>query len=593
MQVRILSAVIAPLLAGAITLPSVAQGPLNLPTDPAGIVALQARQQKEEAEMRKVLVSKEPGGNLDALPAFIRQHPAFSADKGAVFNYAYSFKSYLQKGHPDPKTLDQKMHAIQEALQQTVPAYYQGLFDFEMARLFLRQDGNPAEAKILAESAVALYSQSDCLQDDRFSAESRHIGDEKRAKQPVPFTYHIEDGEMHCGKENASRYATLGKTQVKLGETDAAVDNFQKALHVYSSTEAALGLATIDKAKGDKSAALDMLTEAYLTGDMPAEKILEAKALYGELHPGSTPTDYEALLDQRYAKTFVNPVKYVATPSRHVVLDELFTGAGCEPCIAPDLATDAALHRYASDQVVFAIYHNNAPVSDPLTNNTSVARAKYYGTGGSTPHVFLDGKEIELEEGQPSHAQSAFDLLTKAIDPLFAAPSKAILNLAAHREGNLVEVTVSGKTGDLPAKTHLQILLLETEVSYSGENTLHFQPMVVRAGAGLKDEDTGLIITPSVPLSQHYTFDLKKIEADNFAYYDQSRQEMEKRLASLISSGRMSKAEIDKMAEFREPKNLIHPDRLAVVAFLQADDSKQVLQTTYATVSGGEAGEAK
>jgi len=593
MQVRILSAVIVPLLAGAITLPSVAQTPLNLPTDSAGIVALQARQEKEETEMRKVLVSKEPGGNLDALPVFIRQHPAFSADKGAVSNYAYSFKSYLQKGHPDSKTLDLKMHAIQDALLHTVPAYYQGMFDFEMARLFLKYDWNPAETKTLAESAVALYSQNDCLQDDRFSAEARHVGDEKRGKQPVLFTYHIEDGEMHCGKEGASRYATLGKIQAKLGETDVAVDTFQKALHLYSSMEAALGLATIYKAKGDKPAELEMLTQAYLTGDMPAENILEAKALYAELHPGSTPDEYEALLDQRYAKTFANPVKYEPAHPRHVVLDELFTGGGCEPCIAPDLATEAALHRYTRDQVVFAIYHNNAPVSDPLTNNTSVARAKYYGTGGSTPHVFVDGKEAELEEGQQSHSQSAFDLLTKAVDPLLAGSSKATLHLAAHREGDLVEVTVTGKAGDLSSKTHLQILLLETEVSYSGENTLHFQPMVVRAGAGLKDQDTGFAIMPSGVLSQHFSFDLKKIEADNFAYYDQSRQELEKRLASLISSGGMSKAEVDKMGEFREPKNLIHPDRLAVVAFLQADDNKQILQTSYTVVSGGHAGDAK
>jgi hypothetical protein len=586
MQVRILSVLIAPLLAGGITVLSVAQTPLNLSTDRAGIVALQARQEKEETEMRKVLVSKEPGGNLDALPAFIRQHPAFSADKGAVFNYAYSFKSYLQNGHPDSKTLDLKMHAIGEALQQTVPPYYQGMFGFEMARLFLKYDWNPAETKILAASAVTLYSQSDCLQNDHFSAESRHIWDEKRAKEPVPFTYHIEDGEMHCGSERASWYATLGKILAKLGETDAAAGSFQKALHSSSSMEAALGLAAIDKAKGDRRAELEMLTEAYLTGDMPAEDILEAKGLYVELNPRSTSADYEALLDQRYTKTFTNPVKYVTTSVQHVVLEELFTGGGCEPCMAPDLATEAALHRYTRDRVVFAIYHDNAPDPDPLATNTSENRAKYYGTGGSTPHVFLDGKEAELEEGQASHAQSAFDLLTKVVDPMLVTPSRATLNLEVYRDGDHVEVTVTGGIVGPIVKTHLRILLLENEVSYSGENALRFQPMVVRASAALRDEESGFSVEQGVALSQRYSFDLKKIEADNLAYYDQYREELEERMAQFITSGYMSKAEVDTRAQFREPKNLIHRDRLAVVAFLQADDSKEVLQTKYATVYG-------
>jgi len=56
MQAKIVSAVIASLLVYTITMPSTAQTSLNLPTDHAGIVALQARQQKDETEMRKVLV---------------------------------------------------------------------------------------------------------------------------------------------------------------------------------------------------------------------------------------------------------------------------------------------------------------------------------------------------------------------------------------------------------------------------------------------------------------------------------------------------------------------------------------------------------
>ena len=597
MQVKIRLG-IALLLAGASTATFQAQVSFEIPTDQEGIHVLDARVQKEQMDMSKMHFSNDPAVNLDAMPAFLRQHPALSITKNGQNFYATYFTGYIWQVHPEPKALDLKLHATQDALQQTVPAYYLGMFNLRMAQIFLEDDWILSVAQTLAESGVALYDRSDCLRDDRFVAESHEIWEEKQAKHSVPFTYHMEDGETHCAVESSSRYAVLGKIQAKLGETEAAAGSFQKALREHANMEAALGLAAIDKSKGDKSAELEMLMEAHLTGALPAENILEAKALYAELHPATAPADYEAVLDQRYAKTFVNPVKDLAPPPepahpQHVVLEELFTGGGCEPCVAPDLATEAALHRYTRDQVVVAAYHDNAPAPDPLTTNTTINRDKYYGTQGSTPHVFLDGKEYELEEGPPSHAQSAFDLLMKTTDLLLAAPSKTRLNLTAQRKGGLVEVTVTGKTGDLPAKTHLQILLLETDVSYSGENTLHFQPMVVRAGASLKAGEMGFPVEHGVALSQSYTFDLKNVEAENLAYYDQYREELEQRMSSFIATDRMRKAQVDKRAQFREPKNLIHTDRLAVVAFLQADDSKEVLQTSYAAVRDLQEGEMK
>ena len=214
MECQIFLAMIAPLLGCAISVPSVAQIPLSLPTDHAGILALQARQEKEGKDFyHRPKTSEEPGTYLDEMPEFIRQHPAFSATKNGLYNYAFSFENDIKKGHPELKTQDLKLHAVQAALQQAVPTYYQGMFDFATARLFLKNNWNLTGAKTLAESGLALYSRKDCLQDDRFSAESREIYDEKSAKHPVSFTYHIEDGDAHCKEESASRYATLGKKQ--------------------------------------------------------------------------------------------------------------------------------------------------------------------------------------------------------------------------------------------------------------------------------------------------------------------------------------------------------------------------------------------
>ena len=601
MQVKEMSICAAVLAVGFHGSLSVAQASLKFPTDHAGIVALQALQEKQEMEFRKALSGKDTGDEIDSLPQFIPLYAEYFQTKGGVFNAAYAFSNYFKKDHPDAKTWEPKLLAVQAAIKASVPSFYLGVFDTEMARILVKQGVDLSTAETLAQSGVALYGHDDCLQDDRFAAESHHVYDESKAKHPVPFTYHAEEGEAHCAQTLASRYAMLGKIEARRGDVDAATGSFQMALQKYANVDAALGLEAIDKAKGDEAGELEMFNIAFLTGALSSEDVKAARALYAKLNPGSKPSDYDALLDAHYAKTFVNPVvdralRVAPAASRHVVLGELFTGADCEPCVAPDLATEALLRRYDRDKVVVAVYHDNAPGPDPLTTDVSEARAKYYGTGGSTPHVIVDGKELEIEEGPPSHAQSSFDILTKAIDPLLSAQATAELRLTSQLQtsplhGDLLHVTVSGNASGLPAKTHLQILLLETEISDSGKNTLRFQPMVVRAAATSTTGDLGLPLKPTAAFSMTYIFDLKKVEAGNLAYYDHYREELETRMAAFVAKGAMNKAEIDARAQFREPKNLIHPDRLAVVAFLQADDTKDVFQSTYAVVVASQEGE--
>jgi hypothetical protein len=152
-------------------------------------------------------------------------------------------------------------------------------------------------------------------------------------------------------------------------------------------------------------------------------------------------------------------------------------------------------------------------------------------------------------------------------------------------DGDLVHVTVSGDANSLPAKTRLEILLVETEVSDTGKNTLRFQQMVVRAAAAAKAGELGLPVNSQTSISANYTFNLKQVEADHLKYYDDYREGFEKRMSAFIDKGYFTRAEIDKMAQFREPRNLIHSDRLAVIAFLQSEETKEVTQSSYAAVA--------
>src|SRR6202021_3383806 len=83
------------LLAGAALLTAFAQVPLEIPADQDGLRALDARSHKETKELGKMHVSDDPAVNLDAMPAFIRQHPAFSITRTGQNFYSNFFTSYV------------------------------------------------------------------------------------------------------------------------------------------------------------------------------------------------------------------------------------------------------------------------------------------------------------------------------------------------------------------------------------------------------------------------------------------------------------------------------------------------------------------
>jgi len=300
--------------------------------------------------------------------------------------------------------------------------------------------------------------------------------------------------------------------------------------------------------------------------------------LYAELNPGSTEQSLESLLDARYMATYHNPIAatpYVAstTHSGRAVLVELFTGAGCEPCMAPDLAFDAGLQRYSRGELVLLVHHDNAPFSDPLANEVTEERAKYYSTGGSTPHGLLDGKELKLVEGLPLHAQDAFDSMVKSIDQRLDVPAGAHLEIQAKRQGSTIQVVVHGAVLAPQTKLFLHIDLVETELSYSGENGLRLQRMVVRATAKQTEGESGLPLAGRHKIEAKYTFDLKQIEAANLIYYDRFDADLKKRTHGMAG------------AKYREKKNIIDPAKLAAVAFVQNDMTKEVLQSAFTTVT--------
>lgn len=260
------------------------------------------------------------------------------------------------------------------------------------------------------------------------------------------------------------------------------------------------------------------------------------------------------------------------------------------------LAFDAGLDRFKRAEYVLLNYHVHIPLPDPMVNPSTLARQSSYGVN-STPSYFIDGDK-DGGGGSAANARSIFD---SKVDPvvqkhLEAAP-EAKIDLRARRAGSTV--TVNAKVSKLASKSDklkLHIVLVEEQVRYSGENGMRFHEMVVRsvatppapAGKRPAPADTGekksaadatadakavlaaagaaqgFALKPGKGGSVEYTFDLAKVVADGKAHLDDFE----------------TRPFRGNPYSFREKKNEV-TGTLSVVAFVQDDATKKILQAVY------------
>jgi thiol-disulfide isomerase/thioredoxin len=292
-----------------------------------------------------------------------------------------------------------------------------------------------------------------------------------------------------------------------------------------------------------------------------AKEAQEAEARADELN---------ARLDEEFAKS---EVTFQPSPpaGRHggdrVVLAELFTGTQCPPCVAADVAFDAALQVYQPSQVVFLEYHEHVPRADPLTSPASESRMGYYGTEvQGTPTVLVDGKVVESIGGPAERAEKSYSVLREALDRAMDVPAGARLNLTARRTRDVVELAAAVSELSRPGeRTRLRFALAEEVVRYAAPNGQRLHHHVVRDFPGGPDG-----------------FPLPEKSAKLTAKVDLAQ--LRKQLGEYLTrtAARQSFPDEDRPLELR---------RLRAVAFVQDDVTRRVLQAAQADVP--EAAEAQ
>jgi hypothetical protein len=289
-----------------------------------------------------------------------------------------------------------------------------------------------------------------------------------------------------------------------------------------------------------------------------AGKADEAKEVEGRLARA------EDALDKEFLKTAV-PFKPEAFTGRkgestRVVLVELFTGAQCPPCVSADIAFDAALETFKPADAVFLEYHLHIPGPDPLTNADTEARMEYYGREiEGTPTMFLDGKVTDPMGGGRQHGKARYEALRKLLEKEMETAKGANLKLTVKREGDKLNLEAQvgslKKTGD---KVRLRFVLVEDVVRYPGRNGQRLHHHVVRAFPG---GAKGVALTEKSATKSATV----------------SLGELRKGLEDYLTAA-------NKKRPFMDDERPLRLENLKVVAFIQDDEDKSVLQAAQADV---------
>jgi hypothetical protein len=274
----------------------------------------------------------------------------------------------------------------------------------------------------------------------------------------------------------------------------------------------------------------------------------------------------EEILDQEYYAK-VPPLKTERFSGRknasdRAVVMELFTGAQCPPCVAADVAFDALAKTYDSKDLILLQHHLHIPGPDPLTNADTEARWNAYRKSfqsdlRGTPSTLFNGNPKASGGGLLINAEKKLKEYREVIDEMLETPAEVQLRANASRYGDRIEIKVDVTDVKKPSDTlKLFVFLVEENVRYVGGNKLRFHHYVVRAmPSGAQGVDL-----PGKDKPYTTSVDLGELRGKLNAYLD----------------------EYAKKRTFPSSERPMHFKNLKVVALVQNDETKEILQGTVA-----------
>lgn len=284
------------------------------------------------------------------------------------------------------------------------------------------------------------------------------------------------------------------------------------------------------------------------------------KGTHGEL------IGLEERLDEAYQKRFapipISPYAGREDPANNqVALAELFTGTGCFPCVAPEVAFEALARTFKGTELIVLQYHLHVPTPDPLTNPDSEARAKYYMPTMATPFIFVGGKEAGRSGGKRQEASGRYDHYREAIEGQLKQHTPTNIDLTAKRDDDQIAIEVKLSHVEPREKLRLRLALVEEKVRFTGLNGVRLHHSVVRAMPGGAD---GIAVTEP-DMTHHVTVNVGELQESLASYL----ADFEKQFSQ------------DNNNSFEFPAKPLDLANLGVAAFLQDDETQEVMQAAF------------
>lgn len=250
--------------------------------------------------------------------------------------------------------------------------------------------------------------------------------------------------------------------------------------------------------------------------------------------------------------------------SDRAVLVELFTGGECQPCVAAEVGFDGLSKTYKPAEVILLQYHYHFAGGDPLANPDVHGRFQFYQKkleNTPPPPMFFNGKLGAGGGGALAAAKKKYTDFRAIIDPLLEKPAEAKIALTATRKGDEINIKANvadvARTGD---GIRLRLVLVEENVRYLGGNGLRYHHCVVRSfPGGVK----GTALTKKTA-EQSATVKLGELRTKLGEYLDDMEARMEN--------------------GFPKPERPMSMQKLRVIAFIQDDESNEILQAVQVEV---------
>jgi tetratricopeptide (TPR) repeat protein len=531
----------------------------------AQTIADPATKTEEQKAFESAISLPDPDERVSALEHFLAEFPQSDLKEQAWYLRANSIRD------PEARAAAQERFAAQFPKGAAVLPTYRALLNYYLKK-------NPLDSPKLLDiinryvNAVPKADRGDAY----CSVADALMQNGILLQKAIDFAQAALDSvtEATPQESRAVYLTTMGEIRFKRQDYPQAKEALMKAVELRQTStmgEAYLFLGKVFEAERDTDAAVKAYSNALIWLDSNETRSSFQRS-YLQKH-GSLEGFHEAL-DRTYLarpKPF-DPGKYKrpASPgSGKVVLAELFTGAQCGPCISADLAFDGLIDRYDRNTLAILEYHLHVPGPDPLTNGDSERRARYYGLAG-TPGVLIDGTHRSSGGGGRAVASRQFDALNAQIESILEGQSEPQVRVDALKVTQQAgRYEVSGAV-ILPRGLHnpgrLRLAVVEDVVHYTGANGVHFNYFVVRkllTGAdGIQIPDG----VRSFPFSTRFT--IEELEA-------------------ALKRDLMQYEAAHPGFRFQEYLDHLNEKQLSVVAFVQDDSTKHVLQTAFAGVGQG------